>query len=84
MANGALPTPDVHKDSKHDPEVVEMTRTISGEEPPVTTDLESQKTQATVTLKQDELYSAFSKKQRIFIVIMTTLGAIISPISSAI
>ena len=42
-------------------------------------------TGATVSvLKEDEVYSVFSKRQRILILIMTVLGAIISPISGQI
>ena len=42
-------------------------------------------TGATVPLpKEDEVYSVFSKRQRILILIMTVLGAIISPISGQI
>jgi len=42
-------------------------------------------TGATVpVLKEEEVYSVFSKRQRILILIMTVLGAIISPISGQI
>jgi len=34
--------------------------------------------------KEDEIYSVFSKRQRILILVMTVLGAIVSPISGQI
>jgi len=49
---------------------------------PIDADVE---TGATVPVpKEDEVYSVFSKRQRILILIMTVLGAIISPISGQI
>jgi len=49
---------------------------------PVDADLE---TGANIPVpKEDEVYSVFSKRQRILILIMTVLGAIISPISGQI
>lgn len=39
---------------------------------------------STVVTTEEELYSVFSKKQKLFIAIMVTFGAVISPISGAI
>jgi len=51
---------------------------------PLTSDADVE-TGATVPVpKEDEVYSVFSKRQRILILIMTVLGAIISPISGQI
>jgi hypothetical protein len=52
--------------------------------PQSTVDVEAQITNKTTLQEDDELYSVFSKPQRFFIVFMTVLGAIISPISGAI
>jgi hypothetical protein len=47
-------------------------------------DIEAQATKNATSKQEDELYSVFPKSQRFFIVFMTVLGAIISPISGAI
>lgn len=51
--------------------------------PAPSVDIEAQAIKESST-KDDELYSVFPKPQRYFIVFMTVLGAIISPISGAI